>query len=90
MHLYTKFGIPASNNIENAPDTIIWESKSEVMVTVTKKWYIMYVTLHNPKIPTQTNFGIPTSNNIEYAQKSQYGYWKLGQMSRSKWPKDGM
>ena len=42
---------------------IILESRSEVKVTVTQKWY---VTLHNPKIHPQTDFWILNSNNIGY------------------------
>ena len=66
--------IPASSNIGYAPYTIILESKSEIKVKVIQKWYIVYVTLHKPKIHTQTKFGIPTSNNIGFARKSQCGY----------------
>ena len=44
-----------------APDTIILKTRSEVKVTVTRKWY---ATLRHPKMHTHTKFGIPTSKNI--------------------------
>ena len=37
------------------------KTKSEVKVTVTRKWY---ATLGHPKMHPHTKFGIPTSNNI--------------------------
>ena len=43
-----------------APDTIIIKTRSEVKVTVTRKWY---VTLHHPKMYKHTKFGILTSKN---------------------------
>ena len=41
---------------------IIRKTRSEVKVTVTKKWY---ETLGHPKKHPHTKFGIPTSKNIE-------------------------
>ena len=43
-----------------APDTIIIKTRSEVKVTVNRKWY---VTLRHPKMHIHTKFGIPTSKN---------------------------
>ena len=40
---------------------MILENRSEVKVTVTKKWF---VTLRHPKLHLHTNFGIPLSKNI--------------------------
>ena len=40
-----------------APDTIILKIRSEVKVTVTRKWY---VTLCHPRMHLHTKFGIPT------------------------------
>ena len=37
------------------------KAKSEVKVTVTRKWY---ATLRHPKMHPYTKFGIPTSKNI--------------------------
>ena len=45
----------------NALDTTILETRSEVKVTVTQKWF---VTLRNPKMHLHTKFGIPISKNI--------------------------
>ena len=42
-------------------DKIILKTKSEVKVTVTRKWYM---TLRYPKILPHTKFGIPNSKNI--------------------------
>ena len=42
-------------------DTIILQTRSEVKVKVTQKWY---VALRHPKLHTHTKFGIPTFNNI--------------------------
>ena len=47
MHPHTKFGIPTSNNMRNALGTIILKTRSEVKVTVTRKWYGI---LHHPKM----------------------------------------
>ena len=44
-----------------APDTIILKTRSDVKVTVTKKWFM---TLRHPKMHPHTKFGIPTSKNI--------------------------
>ena len=41
--------------------TIILKTRSEVKITVTRKWY---VTLHHPKMHLHTKFGIPISKNI--------------------------
>ena len=40
MHPHTKFEIPTSNNMRYARDTIILKTRSEVKVTVTRKWYV--------------------------------------------------
>ena len=40
---------------------IILKTRSEVKVTVTRKWY---ATLRRPKMHPHTKFGIPTSKNI--------------------------
>ena len=45
-------------------DTIILQTRSEVKVKVTQKWY---ETLRHQKLHPHTNFGIPTFNNIRYA-----------------------
>ena len=44
-----------------APDTIILQTRSEVKVTVTRKWYF---TLRHPKMHLHTKFGNPISKNI--------------------------
>ena len=41
--------------------TIILKTRSEVKVTVTRKWY---ATLRHPKMHLHTKFGIHTSKNI--------------------------
>ena len=67
MHPHTKLGIPISNNIGNAPDSMQFlETRSEAKfkVTVTQLWY---VTLLHPKMHPHTKFEIPTSNNMRYA-----------------------
>ena len=63
MHPHTKFEIPTSNNIRDAPDTIILKTRSEVKVkvTVSGKWY---ATLRHHKMYPHIKFGIPTSKNI--------------------------
>ena len=43
-------------------------------------------TLHHPKMHSHTKFGIPISNNIREMLLTQL-LLKLGQMSRSQWPK---
>ena len=80
-----------------APDTkrdgrtdivITIKAKSEVKVTVTRKWY---ATLGHPKMHPHTKFGIPTSKNIGdmhrtrsetvrllYASQSSFGGIKIG------------
>ena len=40
---------------------IIQKTRSEVKVTVTRKWYM---TLHYPKMHPYTKIGIPNSKNI--------------------------
>ena len=40
---------------------MILKTRSEVKVTVTRKWY---ATLRHPKMHPHTKFGIPTSKNI--------------------------
>ena len=47
-----------------ALDTIIIKSRSEVKVTVTRKWY---TTFHHRKMLPHTKSGIPISNNKRYA-----------------------
>ena len=62
--IHTKFRIPISTNTRissYAQNMIILKTRSEVKVTVTRKWY---VTLRHPKMHLQTKFGIPTSKNI--------------------------
>ena len=44
-----------------APETNIVKPRSDIKVTVTRKWY---VTLHHPKMHAHTKFGIPISKNI--------------------------
>ena len=59
------------------------KTRSEVKVTVTHKWY---KTLHHPKMHSHTKFGIPISNKIRDMLLTQL-LLKLGQSSRSQWPK---
>ena len=56
-----------------APDTctIILKTRSEVKVTVTRKWY---VTLRHPRMHLHTNFGIPTSKNIGDMHQTQSSF----------------
>ena len=49
--------------------------RSEVKVTVTRKWYM---TLRHPKMHPHTKFGIPNSKNIKDMLGTQY-FLKLGQ-----------
>ena len=72
MHPHTKFEIPTSNNIRDAPDTIILKTRSEVKVkvTVTRKWY---ATLCHPKMHPHIKFGIPTSKNIGDMHRTRSG-----------------
>ena len=81
MHLHTNLGIPISKKIGDMHRTqsgtdgwtdivITIKTKSEVKVTVTRKWY---VTLRHPKIHPQTKFGIPTSKNIEDMHRHEGG-----------------
>ena len=42
-------------------DTIILQTRSEVKVTVTQKWYM---SLRHPNMYPHTKFGIPDSKNI--------------------------
>ena len=58
-----------------APDTIILETRSEVKVKVTRKWY---VTLRHPNMHLHTKFGIPISNNIGDMPQTQCSFYKLG------------
>ena len=71
-----------------APDTIILKIRSEVKVTMTRKWY---VTLCHPMMHLHTKFGIPTPKNIGDMHQTQSSFSKLGQRSRSmsQGPKDG-
>ena len=64
-----------------APDTIILKTRSKVKVTVTKK---LYVTLRHTKIHLHTEFGIPISQNIGDMHQTQFGFYKLGQRSKSR------
>ena len=52
-------------------------------VTATKGWY---ATLRHPKMHIHIQFGIPTSNSIKYILGNRL-FQKLGQRSRSQWPK---
>ena len=47
------------------------------------------MTLCHPKMQPHTKFGIPSSNNIDEMLRTQL-FYKLGQRSRSQWPKNGM
>ena len=49
-------------------DTIILKTRSEVKVTLTRKWYM---TLHYPKMYPHTNFGIPNQKNIRDMLRTQ-------------------
>ena len=60
------------------------KTRPEVKVTVSHKWY---KTLHHPKMHSHTKIGIPISNNIRDMLLTQL--LKLGQRSRSLWPKNG-
>ena len=46
------------------------KTRSEVKVTVTRKWY---ATLCHPKMHPQTKFGIPTSKNIGDMNQTRSG-----------------
>ena len=70
MHPHTKFEIPTSNDMRYAPDTIILKTRSEVKVTVTRKWY---ATLRHPKMHPHTKFGIPNSKNIGDMHRTRSG-----------------
>ena len=67
-------------------DKIILKTRSEVKVTVTRKWYM---TLRDPKMHPHTKFGIPKKKNIRDMLRTQQ-FLKLGQRSRSQWPKNRM
>ena len=49
-------------------DKIILKTRSEVKVTVTRKWYM---TLRYSKMHPQTKFGIPNSKNIRDMLRTQ-------------------
>ena len=49
---------------------IILITRSEVKVTVTRKWY---ATLRHPKMNAHTKFGIPTSKNIGDMDRTRKG-----------------
>ena len=80
MHPHIKFGIPTSKNIGDMHQTrkrdgqtdivITIKTKSEVKVTVTRKWY---ATLHHLKMHPHTKFGIPTSKNIGDMHRTRSG-----------------
>ena len=62
IYAHTRFWIPTSNNRKEMRQTqILLKNRSDVKVTVTRKWY---ATLHHPKMHLHTKFGIPTSKNI--------------------------
>ena len=61
MHPNTKFGIPSSNNMRYAPDTIILKTRSEVKVIVTRRWY---ATLRHPKMHQHTKLGWPLASRL--------------------------
>ena len=54
-----------------APDTIILKTRSEVKVTVTRKWYVK---LGHPKMHLHTKFGIPISKNIGDMHQTQCSF----------------
>ena len=64
-----------------APDTIILKTRSEVKVTVTQK---LYVTLCHTKMHLHTELGFPISKHIGDMHQTQFGFYKLGQRSKSK------
>ena len=71
-----------------APDSMQFlENRSEVKfkVTVTQLWY---ATLCHPKMHSHTKFEILTSNNIRNMLQTRLYKKKLGQRSRSQWPKN--
>ena len=68
MHPHTKFEIPTSKNMRYALDMIILKTRSEVKVTVIRKWYM---TLCYPKRHPHTKFGIPNSKNIRDMDRTQ-------------------
>ena len=81
MHPHIKFGIPTSKNIgdmhrtrsgaDGRTDIVITIiTKSEVKVTVIRKWY---ATLPHPKMHPHTKFGIPTSKNIGDMHRTRSG-----------------
>ena len=49
---------------------IILKTRSEVKVTVTRKWY---ATLRHPKMHPHTKFGIPTLKNIGDMHRTRSG-----------------
>ena len=59
-----------------APDTIILKTRSEVKVTVTRKWNM---TLCHPTMHLHIKFGIPISKNIGDMHQTQCSFKKLGQ-----------
>ena len=72
MHPHTKFGIPNSKEYKRyAPDTIILKTRSEVKVTVTRKWH---VTPSHPKMHLHTKIGIPISKNIGNMHQTQRSF----------------
>ena len=88
MHPHIKFGFPTSKNIGDMHRTpsgtdrqtdivIIIKTKSEVKVTVARKWY---ATLRHPKMHLHTKFGIPTSKNIGDMHRT--GGWTDGRTVR--------
>ena len=60
-----------------APFTLILKTRSEVKVTVTRKWYM---TLCHPNMHLHTKFGIPISKKIVDMHQTQCNFQKLGQV----------
>ena len=71
MHLHTKFGIPTLKNVRDVLQTRILKTRSKVIVTVTRIWY---VTLRHPKTRFHTKFRFPTSKNIGDMHQTQSSF----------------
>ena len=67
---HVPIGIPTSNNMRYAYDMIFLKTRSEVKVTVTRKWY---ATLNHPIMHPHTKFGIPTSKDMGDMHWTQSG-----------------
>ena len=83
MQSHTKLGFLSQIIRDMLLTQLLLTLKSEVKVAVTRKWY---KTLNHPKMHSHTKFGIPFSNNIRDNLLKQL-LLKLGQRSRSQWPK---